>query len=593
MSTRQKFIRNFAIVAHIDHGKSTLADRIMEMTSTISEREAEDQLLDDLSVEKAHGVTVKSRTVRNYFIDDHGDEYQYNLIDTPGHVDFNYEVSRSLSATDGVLLLVDATKGVQAQTVANYRLAKEANLVIIPIVNKIDTAAAEVEATINQLGDLDDAFTPENIIKISAKSGLNVEAVLTTIRDRIPAPAGDENSALQALVFDSKFDPYKGIIVQARLVQGMLNNNDQVLFMANEIKSGIKEMGVFAPLMTPVKQLRAGDVGFIVTGIKDPEAVKVGDTITLAKQPVAAALPGYQDVEPMVYAGLYPRGSEFKDLKVGIEKLALNDAAFQYEPEQSEALGMGFRGGFLGIFHLQIIRERLKEEFGLDVLTTMPNSTYRVTVKNEDEPIYVENPTQFPDYGQIVLVEEPYMLAKMTMPNEMLNDVMRLAEGRRGELVDLETIGAMLLVTYRMPISEIAYDFFNELKSVSHGFATLSTTFDQYQPSDLVRIDVAIDYAKIDALTFVVHRLKANRMGIELVDKLKDLIPRKLQAMPVQAIVEGRAIARADVPPLRKAQASGTKVSKKQQQMRRQGVKKSDIELPQSVFDAVLQMNSN
>lgn len=593
MSTRQKFIRNFAIVAHIDHGKSTLADRIMEMTSTISEREAEDQLLDDLSVEKAHGVTVKSRTVRNYFIDDHGDEYQYNLIDTPGHVDFNYEVSRSLSATDGVLLLVDATKGVQAQTVANYRLAKEANLVIIPIVNKIDTAAAEVEATINQLGDLDDAFTPENIIKISAKSGLNVEAVLTTIRDRIPAPAGDENSALQALVFDSKFDPYKGIIVQARLVQGMLNNNDQVLFMANEIKSGIKEMGLFAPLMTPVKQLRAGDVGFIVTGIKDPEAVKVGDTITLAKQPVAAALPGYQDVEPMVYAGLYPRGSEFKDLKVGIEKLALNDAAFQYEPEQSEALGMGFRGGFLGIFHLQIIRERLKEEFGLDVLTTMPNSTYRVTVKNEDEPIYVENPTQFPDYGQIVLVEEPYMLAKMTMPNEMLNDVMRLAEGRRGELVDLETIGAMLLVTYRMPISEIAYDFFNELKSVSHGFATLSTTFDQYQPSDLVRIDVAIDYAKIDALTFVVHRLKANRMGIELVDKLKDLIPRKLQAMPVQAIVEGRAIARADVPPLRKAQASGTKVSKKQQQMRRQGVKKSDIELPQSVFDAVLQMNSN
>ena len=593
MSTRQKFIRNFAIVAHIDHGKSTLADRIMEMTSTISEREAEDQLLDDLSVEKAHGVTVKSRTVRNYFIDDHGDEYQYNLIDTPGHVDFNYEVSRSLSATDGVLLLVDATKGVQAQTVANYRLAKEANLVIIPIVNKIDTAAAEVEATINQLGDLDDAFTPENIIKISAKSGLNVEEVLTAIRDRIPAPAGDEKLALQALVFDSKFDPYKGIIVQARLVQGTLNNNDQVLFMANEIKSGIKEMGVFAPLMMQVKQLRAGDVGFIVTGIKDPEAVKVGDTITLAKQPVAAALPGYQDVEPMVYAGLYPRGSEFKDLKVGIEKLALNDAAFQYEPEQSEALGMGFRGGFLGIFHLQIIRERLKEEFGLDVLTTMPNSTYRVTVKNEDEPIYVENPTQFPDYGQIVLVEEPYMLAKMTMPNDMLNDVMRLAEGRRGELVDLETIGAMLLVTYRMPISEIAYDFFNELKSVSHGFATLSTTFDQYQPSDLVRIDVAIDYAKIDALTFVVHRLKANRMGIELVDKLKDLIPRKLQAMPVQAIVEGRAIARADVPPLRKAQASGTKVSKKQQQMRRQGVKKSDIELPQAVFDAILQMNSN
>ncbi len=593
MSTRQKYIRNFAIVAHIDHGKSTLADRIMEMTNTISKREAQDQLLDDLSVEKAHGVTVKSRTVRNYYVDEHGDEYQYNLIDTPGHVDFNYEVSRSLSATDGVLLLVDATKGVQAQTVANYRLAKEANLVMIPIVNKIDTAAAEVENTITQLGDLDEAFTPDRILKISAKSGLNVSEVLTAIRDQIPAPTGDAQANLQALVFDSKFDPYKGVIVQARLVDGTLKNNDQILFMANQVKSGIKEMGVFAPLMTPIKELKAGDVGFIVTGIKNPEAVKVGDTITLAKHPVTEALPGYQDVEPMVYAGLYPRGSEFKDLKVGIEKLALNDAAFQYEPEQSEALGMGFRGGFLGIFHLQIIRERLQQEFGLDVLTTMPNSTYRVTVKNQDEPVYVENPTQFPDYGQIIEVQEPYMLAKMTMPNEMLNDVMRLAESRRGELVDLETIGAMLLVTYRMPISEIAYDFFNELKSVSHGFATLSTTFDQYQFSDLVRIDIAIDHAKIDALTFVTHRLKATRMGIELVDKLKGLIPRKLQAMPVQAIIEGRAVARADVPPLRKAQASGTKISKKQQQMRRQGLKKSDIELPQSVFDAILEMNSN
>ena len=295
----------------------------------------------------------------------------------------------------------------------------------------------------------------------------------------------------------------------------------------------------------------------------------------------------------MVYAGLYPRGNEFKDLKIGIEKLGLNDAAFQYEPEQSEALGMGFRGGFLGIFHLQIIRERLQEEFGLDVLTTMPNSTYRVTVKNEDEPIYVENPIQFPDYGQIVKVEEPYMLAKMTLPNEMLNDIMRLAEGRRGELVDLATIGSMLMVTYRMPISEIAYDFFNELKSASHGFATLSTEFDSYQESDLVRIDIAVDYAKVDALTFVMHRSKVDRVGTEIVSKLKDLIPRKLQSMPVQAIVEGRAIARADVPPLRKAAASGTKFSKKQQQLRRQGQKKSDIELPQSVFDAILDMNSN
>lgn len=593
MSTRQDLIRNFAIIAHIDHGKSTLADRIMEMTNTVSERETEAQLLDDLSVEKAHGVTVKSRTVRNYYIDNNGTEYQYNLIDTPGHVDFNYEVSRSLSATDGVLLLVDATKGVQAQTVANYRLAKAANLVIIPIVNKIDNMAAEVDKTIEELLDLDESFKEEDILKISAKSGLGVDAVLEAIRDRIPAPQGDETGKLKALVFDSKFDPYKGVIVQVRLFDGQLKSSDNVLFMANKIKSQIKEMGVFSPLMTPLDTLKAGDVGFIVTGIKDAKAVRVGDTITLANNPVAEPLPGYQDVEPMVYAGLYPRGSEFKDLKIGIEKLGLNDAAFQYEPEQSEALGMGFRGGFLGIFHLQIIRERLQEEFGLDVLTTMPNSTYRVTVKNEDEPIYVENPIQFPDYGQIVKVEEPYMLAKMTLPNEMLNDIMRLAEGRRGELVDLATIGSMLMVTYRMPISEIAYDFFNELKSASHGFATLSTEFGSYQESDLVRIDIAVDYAKVDALTFVMHRSKVDRVGTEIVSKLKDLIPRKLQSMPVQAIVEGRAIARADVPPLRKAAASGTKVSKKQQQLRRQGQKKSDIELPQAVFDAILDMNSN
>ena len=593
MSTRQDLIRNFAIIAHIDHGKSTLADRIMEMTNTVSERETEAQLLDDLSVEKAHGVTVKSRTVRNYYIDNNGTEYQYNLIDTPGHVDFNYEVSRSLSATDGVLLLVDATKGVQAQTVANYRLAKAANLVIIPIVNKIDNMAAEVDKTIEELLDLDESFKEEDILKISAKSGLGVDAVLEAIRDRIPAPQGDETGKLKALVFDSKFDPYKGVIVQVRLFDGQLKSSDNVLFMANKIKSQIKEMGVFSPLMTQLDTLKAGDVGFIVTGIKDAKAVRVGDTITLANDPVAEPLPGYQDVEPMVYAGLYPRGSEFKDLNIGIEKLGLNDAAFQYEPEQSEALGMGFRGGFLGIFHLQIIRERLQEEFGLDVLTTMPNSTYRVTVKNEDEPIYVENPIQFPDYGQIVKVEEPYMLAKMTLPNEMLNDIMRLAEGRRGELVDLATIGSMLMVTYRMPISEIAYDFFNELKSVSHGFATLSTEFDSYQESDLVRIDIAVDYAKVDALTFVMHRSKVDCAGTEIVSKLKDLIPRKLQSMPVQAIVEGRAIARADVPPLRKAAASGTKVSKKQQQLRRQGQKKSDIELPQAVFDAILDMNSN
>ncbi len=592
MSDRQKYIRNFAIIAHIDHGKSTLADRIMEMTNTVSERDTAAQLLDDLAVEKAHGVTVKSRTVRNYYVDDRGDEYQYNLIDTPGHVDFNYEVSRSLSATDGVLLLVDATKGVQAQTVANYRLAKEANLTIIPIVNKIDNLMADVDKTVEEILGLDDSFTEEEILKISAKSGLGVDAVLTAIRDRIPVPTGDETAPLKALVFDSKFDPYKGVIALVRLFEGTLNTTDQMLFMAADLKSQNKEVGVFAPFTTPQAKLQAGDVGYIVTGIKDAHAIRVGETITSVAQPTPAAFPGYQMVQPMVYAGLYPRGTDYKDLKIAIEKLALNDAAFQYEPEQSEALGMGFRGGFLGIFHLQIIRERLQDEFGLDILTTMPNSTFRVTLKQKDEMVMVENPTQFPHFAQIAKVEEPYVHAKMTLPNDMLNDVMRLAEGRRGVLEDLDTLGSMLMVTYKMPVSEIAYDFFNELKSVSHGFATLSTEIADFEESDMVRMDIAIDYANVDALTFVLHRFKVEKFAQDTVTKLRDLVPRKLQQMPVQAIVEGRVVARENIPPLRKMAAKGTKVSKKQEQLRRAGQAKSDIELPQEVFDAILDMGN-
>ncbi|MDR3241941.1 MAG: translation elongation factor 4 [Lactobacillaceae bacterium] len=590
MANRQEYIRNFAIIAHIDHGKSTLADRILEMTSTVSDRETSAQQLDDLAVEKAHGVTVKSKAVRNYYTDDRGDEYQYNLIDTPGHVDFNYEVSRSLSATDGVLLVVDATKGVQAQTVANFRLAKEANLAIIPIVNKIDNQMADVEKTVEEILALDADFVETEILKISAKSGLGVDGVLQAVRDRIPAPSGEVDAPLKALVFDSKFDPYKGVIVQIRVFDGIMKYQSELLFMANNLKSTNKELGIFTPQMTELAELGAGDVGYVVTGIKDANAVQIGDTVTLAKSPTATALPGYQSVEPMVYAGLYPKNTEYKDLKIAIEKLALNDAAFQYEPEQSEALGMGFRGGFLGIFHLQIIRERLQEEFGLEVLTTMPNSTFRVTLKNQPDPIYVENPIQFPYWADIVKVEEPYVHAKMTMPNEMLNDIMRLAEGRRGTLEDLDTLGSMLVVTYRMPISEIAYDFFNELKSASHGFATLSTEIAGYDESDLVKIEIAVDYANVDALTFVVHRLKADHIAQDTVTKLRDLVPRKLQPMPVQAIIEGRVVARENIPPLRKAAAKGTSVSKKQQQLRRTGQAKSDIELPQAVFDAILDM---
>nr|WP_276521726.1 translation elongation factor 4 [Weissella diestrammenae] len=587
-----QYIRNFAIIAHIDHGKSTLADRIMEMTSTVSNRESSAQQLDDLAVEKAHGVTIKSRAVRNYYKDDKDQEYQYNLIDTPGHVDFNYEVSRSLSATDGVLLVVDATKGVQAQTVANFRLAKEANLTIIPIINKIDNQMADVEKTSEEILALDSNFEASEILKISAKSGLGVDDVLLAIRDRIPAPIGDPNASLKALVFDSKFDPYKGVIVQVRIFDGTLNAQSELLFMANQVTTTNKEIGIFTPQMTNLKALSAGDVGYIVTGIKDANTVRIGDTVTLAKVPIQDTLPGYQQVEPMVYAGLFPKNTEYKDLKNAIEKLALNDAAFQYEPEQSEALGMGFRGGFLGIFHLQIIRERLLEEFALEVLTTMPNSTFRISLKNHANPIYVENPIRFPYWADIERVEEPFVHAKMTLPNDMLNDIMRLAEGRRGTLEDLDTLGSMLVVTYRMPISEIAYDFFNELKSASHGFATLSTEIAGYDDSDLVKMEIAIDYGNVDALTMIIHRHKVDRIAQDTVNKLRDLVPRKLQAMPVQAIVEGRVVARENIPPLRKVAAKGTTVSKKQQQLRRSGQAKSNIELPQAVFDAILDMNN-
>ncbi|KRN74967.1 hypothetical protein IV73_GL000722 [Weissella kandleri] len=590
MSFPQDHIRNFAIIAHIDHGKSTLADRIMEMTSTVSDRESTAQQLDDLAVEKAHGVTVKSKAVRNYYIDDQHDEYQYNLIDTPGHVDFNYEVSRSLSATDGVLLVVDATKGVQAQTVANFRLAKEAGLTIIPIINKIDNQMADIQKTTEQLLELEPTFQTDQILHISAKSGLGVDQVLLAIRDQIPAPAGDIQAPLTALVFDSKFDPYKGVIAQVRIMEGQLSAQTKQVFMASQVASTNKEVGVFTPEPQALQTLRAGDVGYLVTGVKNPDSIKIGDTVTNEIMPAKQPLPGYQEVEPMVYAGLYPKDTDYKEFKTAIEKLALNDAAFHYEPEQSEALGMGFRGGFLGIFHLQIIRERLMTEFGINVLTTMPNSTFKITLKNQNEPVYVENPIQFPDWSKISLVEEPYVHAKITLPNEMLNDIMRLAESRRGILEDLDTLGSMVVATYLMPISEIAYDFFNELKSVSHGFATLSTESADYNYSDLVKLEIAIDYANIDALTIITHRLKAERIAQNMVTKLRDLVPRKLQAMPVQAIVEGRVIARENIPPLRKVAAKGTKVSKKQQQLRRSGQAKVDIELPQAVFDAILDL---
>lgn len=596
---KQANIRNFSIIAHIDHGKSTLADRIMEQTHTVSERDKKAQLLDDMAVEQAHGITVKSRTVRNHYEADDGQTYEYNFIDTPGHVDFSYEVSKSLAASDGAILLVDATQGVQAQTVANLRLAKQNHLVIIPVINKVDSDAADVPRTQAQIQKLDPAFENLDMLKISAKTGMGVHEVLEAIRTTIPALTGDKKAPLKALVFDYMYDAFKGIIAYVRLVDGTLKPDDSLVLMAEQTHISANALGYFAPNMTPVNELNAGDVGYVVTGLKDPQLVRVGDTMTSATKPTSQPLAGYEPAKSMVFAGFYPRDNNYNELKSAIEKLALNDSSFHYSLENSEALGAGFRCGFLGMLHLQIIRERLKDEYGLEVLTTAPNVTYHVYLKGQTEPMIVNNPTNFPEFSKIEYVEEPFIKAEITTPNNLLSEVMKLAEKHKSTLLDMDNQADLIVLTYKMPTSEVAYEFFNQLKSVSHGYATLDTTYLDYEIADLVKVEVDINYATVDALSFVVHRQDAPNLTQELVKKLKVAVPRRLYPTPVQAVVEGKAVARVDIPPLRKnAAVSGGKksISKKQALLRRQGINKrqsakNSIELPQEVFNAILELD--
>ena len=596
-------IRNFAIIAHIDHGKSTLADRIMEQTDTVSKRQLSDQLLDSMEVEQAHGVTVKSRSVRNFYQADNGQEYEYNLIDTPGHVDFSYEVSKSLAASDGAILLVDATQGVQAQTVANLRLALKHNLTIIPVINKIDNAAADVAATEAQIRALRPEFADVDILKISAKTGENVHQVLEAIYQKIPAPQGNLDAPLKALIFDSQYDSYQGIIADVRLIDGQLQNQQKLQLMQGGSIFNAQAIGIFTPNMQPVKALNAGEVGYVVTGIKDVASVQVGDTLTAADNPTKNAIPHFKPAQSMVYAGLYPKGkTSYEALKQAISKLALNDSAFHYTPEQSEALDAGFRCGFLGIFHLQIIQERLRDEYHVEVLTTAPNATYHVYLKQPEpkqEYVTITNPAKFPDFSEIDYVTESYVKAVITTPNDYLGAVMKLCDQHFGEMVNLDNQQDLVTLTYKLPVSEIAYDFFNSLKSITHGFATLDTEFLDYELVDVVKIQIQINYAAVDALDIIVPRQKADLIAHKLVKKLKYTVPRRLYPMPVQAMVENKSIARVDVPPLRKnAAVNGEKrsISKKQQLLRRQSLNKrqavkSDIKLPQSVFDAILNIN--
>ena len=596
-------IRNFAIIAHIDHGKSTLADRIMEQTDTVSKRQLSNQLLDSMEVEQAHGVTVKSRSVRNFYQADNGQEYEYNLIDTPGHVDFSYEVSKSLAASDGAILLVDATQGVQAQTVANLRLALKHNLTIIPVINKIDNAAADVAATEAQIRALRPEFADVAILKISAKTGENVHQVLEAIYQKIPAPQGNPDAPLKALIFDSQYDSYQGIIADVRLIDGQLQSEQKLQLMQGGSIFNAQAIGIFTPNMQPVKALNAGEVGYVVTGIKDVASVQVGDTLTAADNPTKNAIPHFKPAQSMVYAGFYPKGdTSYEALKQAISKLALNDSAFHYTPEQSEALDAGFRCGFLGIFHLQIIQERLRDEYHVEVLTTAPNATYHVYLKQPEpkqEYVTITNPAKFPDFSEIDYVTESYVKAVITTPNDYLGAVMKLCDQHFGEMVNLDNQQDLVTLTYKLPVSEIAYDFFNSLKSITHGFATLDTEFLDYELVDVVKIQIQINYAAVDALDIIVPRQKADLIAHKLVKKLKYTVPRRLYPMPVQAMVENKSIARVDVPPLRKnAAVNGEKrsISKKQQLLRRQSLNKrqavkSDIKLPQSVFDAILNIN--
>ena len=590
-------IRNFAIIAHIDHGKSTLADQIMALTQTVSQREQRAQLLDDLAVEQEHGVTVKSRTVRNLYHAQDGQTYEFNLIDTPGHVDFSYEVAKSLAAAEGAILLVDATQGVQAQTIANYRIAQAAGLTIIPVLNKIDLPNADVEATLGQLMALNPAFGPAQTLLISAETGRGVPAVLEAIRTRIPAPSGQPQAPLKALVFDTLYDPYQGVVAYVRVIDGHLNLKQPLTLMNTTIRFQAKGMGTFTPTMHPQKDLDVGEVGYVVTGIKDPRSVRVGETLTRQTAPATTALPGYRPARPMVFAGLYPKQNNYPELREAIFKLGLNDTSFSFTEERSEALGMGFRCGFLGAFHLQIIRERLRDEYGLEVLTTAPNVTYRVTLKNQQR-LTVTNPVQFPAFGLIETIEEPFVKAAITTPSEALNAVLKLIDQHKGTLLDLGNNGDLVVVTAKLPLAEVAVHFFSELKSVSHGYASLNTEFLDNEVADLVKVEVALNYTTVDALTMIVHRSDAPALTQQLVKRLKGTVPRQLYPTPVQAVVEGKVLARVDVPPLRKNAAvngEARSVSKKAALLRRQSQNKrraaqNTIQLSQSVFNALLEL---
>ena len=601
MQDRKKFIRNFSIIAHIDHGKSTLADRLIEMTGVLSKREMENQVLDNMDIERERGITIKSQAVRMKYRAKDGNDYELNLIDTPGHVDFNYEVSRSLAACDGAVLVVDSSQGVEAQTLANVYLAIDNDLEILPVINKIDLPNARPEEVKKEIEDII-GIPAQDAPCISAKSGLNVDQVLERIVTDLPAPTGDETAPLKALIFDSIYDNYKGAIAYVRIKDGTVKVGDEMILMSSGKSFTITEVGYFEPgKYAPSNDLKAGEVGYIAASIKSLQDVRVGDTITLKEGPAQEPLPGYKKVNPMVYCGIYPiDGSDYENLKVALEKLKLNDAALEYEPETSGALGSGFRCGFLGLLHLEIIEERLDREFDLSLITTSPSVIYKIH-KTDGTVLDLYNPSDMPTPNEIDYMEEPMVQAEIITPKEYVGGIMEICQNRRGTYIDMKYLDATRVnLIYEMPLNEIIYDFFDTLKSKTKGYASFDYEFKEYRRSDLVKLDIWVNGESVDALSFIVHRDSSYEKGKKMVEKLKDVIPRQLFIIPLQAVIGGKIIARETISAMRKdvlAKCYGGDITRKKKLLEKQkrGKKKmrqiGNVEIPQEAFLSVLKLD--
>lgn len=600
MAYDRELIRNFCIIAHIDHGKSTLADRMIEMTDTVALRDMEAQLLDNMDIERERGITIKSSAVRMFYTHTDGKRYMFNLIDTPGHVDFNYEVSRSLAACEGAVLVVDATQGIEAQTLANVYLALDNSLEIVPVINKIDLPSADVEHTKKEIEDVI-GLPAENAPCISAKTGLNVEQVLAAVVDIVPPPNGDINKPLKALIFDSVYDNYKGALSYVRVVDGVVKPGMKIRYMATGNEFEVTEVGIFSPTLMPIDALEAGEVGYISASIKNVRETKVGDTITDANAPADEPLPGYKQANPMVFCGIYPvDGADYENLRDALDKLVLNDASLSYEPETSMALGFGFRCGFLGLLHMEIIQERLEREFDLDLVTTAPSVIYKVVKTNGDE-VMIDNPTNLPPVTEIAYMEEPMVRATIMSPSEYVGTIMELCQDKRGVFEDMKYIEeGRVNIFYELPLNEIIYDFFDQLKSRSRGYASFDYELKEYAKSDLVKLDFLLNGDMCDALSTIVHKDKAYAKGRAVAEKLQEVIPRQQFEIPIQAAIGGKIIARETVRAVRKdvlAKCYGGDITRKKKLLEKQkeGKKRmrqiGTVSLPSEAFMSVLKIN--